>query len=129
MQRRLGIGKRTEPVVRRHLAAPYIFLRLPRFLCPGGGGGGGKKRRTFPFLLLFVSTPRVSIPRSPIPESSLLCPRAKISPKRNDSLRFDIFLIVPPCLFGMPIDITIALFSNEFTIFLRRFFFYLFLRL
>lgn len=26
------IGKRIEPVVRRHLAAPYIFLFLPRRL-------------------------------------------------------------------------------------------------
>lgn len=25
------VGKRTEPVVRRHLVAPYIFLSLPRF--------------------------------------------------------------------------------------------------
>lgn len=28
------VGKRTEPVVRRHLAAPYIFLSLSRFLPP-----------------------------------------------------------------------------------------------
>lgn len=28
------VGTRTEPVVRRHLAAPYIFLFLPRFLPP-----------------------------------------------------------------------------------------------
>lgn len=38
-------GKRIEPVVRRHLAAPYIFLLLPRFFLPRTGDGS-----SFPFL-------------------------------------------------------------------------------
>lgn len=101
MQRRLGIGKRTEPVVRRHLAAPYIFLRLPRFPYPGG------ERNDELSLSCCSSFPHRGFPF--LPESSLLFPRAKISPKRNDSLRFDIFPIVPSCLFWMPIDITMVL--------------------
>lgn len=63
MQRRLGIGKRTEPVVRRHLAAPCTSFSVS-LVSPIQGG---KKQPTFPFLLLFVSTPRVSIPRRPTP--------------------------------------------------------------
>ncbi|KYN02823.1 hypothetical protein ALC62_06401 [Cyphomyrmex costatus] len=81
------IGKRTEPVVRRHLAAPYIFLRLPRFPYPRGN-----KRRTFPFLLLFVSTPRVSIPRSPIRIVIVVSSCENLAEEKRYGLRFDIFV-------------------------------------
>lgn len=114
MQRRLGIGKRTEPVVRRHLAAPYIFLRLPRFPYPGGG----KKRRTFPFLLLFVSTPRVSIPtRIVIVVSSC----ENLAEKETIVYDLTYFPLFHHVYFECLSILQWCYLGNEFTIFLQRF--------
>lgn len=113
MQRRLGIGKRTEPVVRRHLAAPYIFLRLPRFPYPGG-----KETTNFPFLvaLRFHTEGFHSYP------NRHCCFLVRKS-RRKETIVYDLtyFPLFHHVYFECLSILQWCYLGNEFTIFLRRF--------
>lgn len=111
MQRRLGIGKRTKPVVRRHLAAPYIFLRLPRFPYPERGE---RETTNFPFLVAFRLHAQGFHSTKFYPNIVIVVSSCEnLAEERKDSLRFDIFpIVLPMFISSKPIDATMALFCR-----------------